>query len=90
MKGTSPSQVIRAPSGLRLPATQCHDGEVKVFINSLGLGRGNLMAIVTVDIGLAKNVFAVYGVNEAGKPALVRPGVPRAKLLELSPLYRIA
>lgn len=38
------------------------------------------MAIVTVGIDLAKNVFAVHGVNEAGKPDLVRPNVPRTKL----------
>jgi transposase len=38
------------------------------------------MAIVYVGIDLAKNVFAVHGVNEAGKPALVRPKVPRAEL----------
>ncbi len=41
------------------------------------------MAIVTVGIDLAKNVFAVHGIDEFGKPALVRPEVPRAKLLEL-------
>ena len=41
------------------------------------------MAIVTVGIDLAKSVFAVHGVDETGKPALVRPEVPRAKLLEL-------
>ncbi len=41
------------------------------------------MTIVTVGIDLAKNVFAVHGVDETGKPALVRPEVPRAKLLEL-------
>ena len=41
------------------------------------------MAIVTVGIDLAKNVFAVNGVDETGKPALVRPEVPRAKLLEI-------
>jgi transposase len=41
------------------------------------------MAIVTVGIDLAKNVFAVHGVNESGKASLVRPEVPRAKLLEL-------
>jgi transposase len=45
--------------------------------------RGEIMAIVTVGIDLAKNVFAVHGVDESGKPALVRPEVPRAKLLEL-------
>ena len=41
------------------------------------------MTIVTIGIDLAKNVFAVHGVDETGKPALVRPEVPRAKLLEL-------
>jgi transposase len=41
------------------------------------------MAILFVGIDLAKNVFALHGVDEAGKPALVRPSVPRAKLLEL-------
>jgi transposase len=41
------------------------------------------MAIVTVGIDLAKNVFAVHGVNEAGKAELVRPAVPRDKLHEL-------
>lgn len=41
------------------------------------------MAIVFVGIDLAKNVFAVHGVNEAGKAELVRPNVARAKLGEL-------
>jgi transposase len=41
------------------------------------------MVIATVGIDLAKNVFAVHGVDETGKPALVRPEVPRVKLLEL-------
>jgi len=41
------------------------------------------MAIVYVGIDLAKNVFAVHGVNQAGKVELVRPSVPRAKLHEL-------
>jgi hypothetical protein len=38
------------------------------------------MAIVNVGIDLAKNVFAVFGVDEAGKPAIARPAVARAKL----------
>jgi transposase len=38
------------------------------------------MAIVFVGIDLAKNVFAVHGVDDQGKPALVRPSVPRARL----------
>lgn len=41
------------------------------------------MAIVFVGIDLAKNVFAVHGVDEHGKAALVRPAVPRGKLHEL-------
>jgi len=41
------------------------------------------MAILYVGIDLAKNVFAVHGVDEHGKPALVRPSVSRAKLHEL-------
>jgi transposase len=41
------------------------------------------MTILTVGIDLAKNVFAVHGVNEAGKAELIRPAVPRDKLHEL-------
>jgi transposase len=40
------------------------------------------MAIVFVGIDLAKNVFALHGVNEHGKPVLVRASVARAKLVE--------
>ena len=38
------------------------------------------MAIVTVGIDLAKNVFALHGVNETGHVDLKRPSVARAKL----------
>jgi transposase len=41
------------------------------------------MAILYVGIDLAKNVFAVHGVNAAGKPEMVRPKVARAQLHEL-------
>lgn len=41
------------------------------------------MAIVTLGIDLAKNVFAVHGVDATGHAVLVRPSVPRSKLLEL-------
>lgn len=41
------------------------------------------MAIVTVGIDLAKNVFAVHGVSESTKPKLVCPEVARARLVEL-------
>jgi len=40
------------------------------------------MTIVFVGIDLAKNVFALHGVDEAGKAGLVRPVVRRAQLLE--------
>jgi transposase len=43
------------------------------------------MAIVTLGIDLAKNMFALHGVDATGKPVLVRPSVARGKLLE-SPL----
>ena len=89
MKGTSPSQASRTPSGLRFRATRCQDGEANllarrnfIVINSLLL-EGEVMTIVTVGIDLAKNVFAVHCVDKTGKPMLVRPEVPRAKLLGL-------
>lgn len=41
------------------------------------------MAIVFVGVDLAKKVFALHGVDEAGKAVLVRPSVARDKLLAL-------
>ena len=41
------------------------------------------MAMVNVGIDLAKNVYALHGVNEVGQMDLRRPSVPRAKLHEL-------
>ena len=41
------------------------------------------MSIMAVGIDLAKNVFAVHGVDENGKVALVKPKVPREQLLPL-------
>jgi transposase len=41
------------------------------------------MSIITVGIDLAKNVFAVHGVDENGKAALVKPKVPRERLVPL-------
>ena len=37
------------------------------------------MKIITLGIDLAKNVFAVHGVDENGKAALVRPNVKRER-----------
>lgn len=41
------------------------------------------MSIITVGIDLAKNVFAVHGVDDNGKPVLVKPKVTREQLLSL-------
>lgn len=41
------------------------------------------MNIITVGIDLAKNVFAVHGVDENGKAVLVKPKVTREQLLSL-------
>ena len=41
------------------------------------------MKIIYLGIDLAKNVFAVHGVDEFGKAVLVRPTVHRDQLLEL-------
>jgi transposase len=41
------------------------------------------MNIVTLGIDLAKNVFALHGVDIAGKAALVRPRVSRGEFLEV-------
>jgi transposase len=41
------------------------------------------MPIVTIEIDLAKNVFAVHGVDETSKPMLIRPRVPRDQLATL-------
>ena len=41
------------------------------------------MSIITVGIDLAKNVFAVHGVDDNGKLALVKPKVSREQLRPL-------
>ena len=41
------------------------------------------MKIICLGIDLAKNVFALHGIDESGKAALVRPNVRRDQLLEL-------
>jgi transposase len=44
-------------------------------------GAANTACVVGID--LAKNIFAVHGVNAAGKPVLVRPRVRRDQLMAL-------
>ena len=41
------------------------------------------MTIITIGIDLAKNIFAVHGVNENGHAELVKPKVNRDQLLPL-------
>jgi len=41
------------------------------------------MPVVTVGIDLAKNVFAIHGVDESGKAILVKPRVMRNQLTVL-------
>ena len=41
------------------------------------------MTIMYLGIDLAKNVFALHGVDEFGKAALVRPNVKRDQLVEI-------
>ena len=41
------------------------------------------MTIITIGIDLAKNIFAVHGVNESGHAELVKPKVSREQLLPL-------
>jgi transposase len=41
------------------------------------------MSIITVGIDLAKNIYAVHGVDENGKAALIKPRVIREHLLPL-------
>ena len=65
----------------RESASRCHDG--KRECSSTHLRNGQAMTIVFVGVDLAKNVFAVHGVNAAGQPQLVRPAIARSRLYEL-------
>ena len=61
------------PHGPRVAATgnECHDGKVRRSHQLFEKGKS--MAIVTVGIDLAKNVFAIHGVDVAGKPPFCAP-----------------
>lgn len=41
------------------------------------------MSIITLGIDLAKNVFALHGVDAAGKPVLAKPKVARDQLFPI-------
>jgi replication fork clamp-binding protein CrfC len=48
---------------LRFSATQCHDEQANLFINSLFVLEREIKAIVTAEINLAKKVFQVHRVD---------------------------
>ena len=73
MKGTSPSRISRA---WRRPATKCHDGKCECLINWFERGSPWLLSLW---VDLAKNVFAVQGLDATGRAVLVRPSVARGK-----------
>jgi transposase len=58
-------------------------GEVMSKITTVVSKNASMEAVAVVGIDLAKNVFAVHGVNAVGKPVLVRPAVRRDQLLAL-------
>src|SRR5829696_7770332 len=64
-----------AANGIEVPRWGCESHQLT--------RKGKSMSILYVGIDLAKSVFAVHGVDAHGKPVLVRPNVPRAKLHEL-------
>lgn len=76
MKGASLSRASGTLIELRLTAAGCHDGEVKLRINSAAL-EGEIMAIITIGIDLAKNVFAA---SPPKSPAPPRQTPRRARL----------
>jgi hypothetical protein len=47
-----------------------------IVINSLDMGNGDHRNRWN-GLGKELNIFAVHGVDETGKPALVRPELPR-------------
>jgi transposase len=53
--------------------------ESRTFLDTNKWGKS--MPVVTVGIDLAKNVFAVHRVDEAGKAVLIKPRVPRDQLI---------
>jgi transposase len=54
--------------------------EMSCSINTAG---GEVMDIVTLGIDLAKNTFALHGVDQTGRAVLVKPKVRRDQLLAL-------
>jgi hypothetical protein len=68
------------PAAWRRSTTQCRDGKCEL---SSTRSEGEVRAIVYVGIDLAKNVFALHGVNSTGAVQLRQPKVGRNKLREV-------
>jgi transposase len=58
-------------------------GEVMKKFSTSGSIDNAARRITVIGIDLAKNVFALHGVNSSGVPILVRPNVRRDQLLDL-------
>lgn len=53
----------------------------KITINANQNASAEVVTIIGID--LAKNVFALHGINSVGKPILIKPNVRREQLLDL-------
>ena len=51
--------------------------------STLGSQDNAAQRVTVIGVDLAKNVFALHGINAAGAPILVRPNVRRDQLLKL-------
>ena len=73
------------PAAKRNTASKCHDGKCSFPSTTCERVHGYSVRWhrPCQERVCGSVVFAVHGVDEAGKPALVRPAVPRAKLHEL-------
>jgi transposase len=90
MKGTSPSQASgevftasQAGVTIEVPANivNLSEGEVMDKITTKVVRHSSAETVTVIGIDLAKNVFAIHGVNAAGKTILVRPSLRRDQLL---------
>lgn len=67
----------------KLSSSMAKSGEVMNKVSTLTANENAENVPVTIGIDLAKNVFAIHGVNRFGKPVLIKPNVRRDQLLEL-------
>ena len=70
MKGTSPSR-----RGGEVTAYGIKSAMMERVIFIMATQEGKVMNIITIGIDLAKNIFAVHGVNESGHAEINRVGL---------------